>query len=78
MKKKVYTRSVSMMLSEKMFDQVKTIADNEEIGISDYIREAIREKLATFNQNNFQKGDLTNENKNITHISKFVDRARHL
>jgi len=57
MKKKVYTRPVSVMLSEEMFDQVKTIADNEDIGISDYIREAVREKLTTFNQDNFQKGD---------------------
>jgi len=55
MKKKVYTRPVSVVLSDEMFDQVKTIADNEEIGISDYVREAIREKLATFNQNNIQK-----------------------
>ncbi len=61
MKKKVYTRPVSVMLSEEMFNQVKTIADNEEIGISDYVREAIREKLATFNQNNFQKGEETND-----------------
>jgi len=55
MKKKIYTRPVSVMLSEEMFDQVKTIADNEEIGISDYIREAIWEKLVTHNQNQFQK-----------------------
>lgn len=47
MKKKVYTRPVSVVLSVEMFDQVKTIADNEEIGISDYIREAIQEKLAS-------------------------------
>ena len=57
MKKKVYTRPVSIVLSVEMFDQVKAIADNEEIGISDYIRVAIREKLATFNQNNIQKGE---------------------
>ncbi len=57
MKKKVYTRPVSVMLSEEMFDQVKTIADNEEIGISDYIREAIQEKLTTYNHNKFQKGE---------------------
>ncbi len=55
MKKKVYTRPVSVMLSEEMFDQVKTIADNEEIGISDYIREAIQEKLTTNNHNQFQQ-----------------------
>ncbi len=61
MKKKVYTRPVSVMLSEEMFDQIKTIADNEDIGISDYIREAIREKLAKCNQNNFQKGGTNHE-----------------
>lgn len=55
MKKKVYTRPVSVVLSEEMFDQVKTIADNEEIGISDYVREAVREKLATYNHNKFQE-----------------------
>ena len=57
MKKKIYTRPVSVMLSEEIFNQIKTIADNEEIGISDYIREAIRAKLATFNQNNIQEGE---------------------
>ena len=57
MKKKVYTRPVSVMLSEEMFDQVKTITDQASIGISDFVREAIREKLATFNQNNIQKGE---------------------
>lgn len=57
MKKKVYTRPVSVALSEDMFVQVKTIADNENIGISDYIREAIREKLTTHNHNKIQKGE---------------------
>ncbi len=61
MKKKVYTRPVSMVLSDEMFNQVKTITDNEDIGISDFVRKAIREKLATFNQNNIQKGDETND-----------------
>ena len=56
MKKKVYTRPVSVALSEDLFVQVKTIADNEEIGISDYIRDAIREKLTTHNHNQFQQG----------------------
>jgi len=55
MKKKIYTRPVSVVLSEDMFVQVKTIADNEEIGISDYIREAIREKLTTNNHNPLQQ-----------------------
>ena len=55
MKKKIYTRPVSVVLSEDMFVQVKTIADNEEIGISDFVREAIREKLTTCNQDNLQR-----------------------
>lgn len=46
MKKKIYTRPVSVMLSEEMFDEIKTITDMQGIGISDYIREAIQEKLA--------------------------------
>ncbi len=61
MKKKVYTRPVSMVLSEEMFDQVKTITDHVSIGISDFVREAIREKLTTFNQINIQKGEETND-----------------
>jgi len=42
MKKKIYTRPVSVTLSEEMFDRIKTITDKENIGISDYIREAIQ------------------------------------
>ncbi len=57
MKKRVFTRPVSVMLSVEMFDQIKAITDQVNIGFSDYIREAIREKLTTFNQNNFNKGD---------------------
>lgn len=47
MKKKVFTRPVSVTLTEEMFDQIRTITDHGEIGISDYIRDAIQEKLAT-------------------------------
>jgi Arc/MetJ-type ribon-helix-helix transcriptional regulator len=46
MKKKLFTRPVSVVLSEEMFDQIKTITDHGEISISDYIRFAIMEKLA--------------------------------
>ena len=45
MKKKVFTRPVSVVLSEEMFDEIKVIADTQDIAISDYIREAIQEKL---------------------------------
>jgi hypothetical protein len=33
------------MLSVEMFDQIKTITDQGNIGFSDYIREALQEKL---------------------------------
>lgn len=52
MKKKIYTRPVSVMLPEEMFDEIKTITDMQGIGISDYIREAIEEKMAK----NIKKG----------------------
>ncbi len=45
MKKKVFTRPVSVVLTNEMFDEIKVIADKQDIGISDYIREAIQEKL---------------------------------
>ncbi len=45
MKKKQYTRPVSILLTEEMFDQVETITNEKDIGISDYIREAIKDKL---------------------------------
>ena len=50
MKKKIYTRPVSVMLSVDMFDQIKAITDQGNIGFSDYIREALQEKLETFNK----------------------------
>ena len=46
MKKKLFTRPVSVVLTDEMFEQIKVIADTQDIAISDYIREAIREKLA--------------------------------
>ena len=46
MKKKVFTRPVSVVLSDEMFQQVSEITERREISASDYIREAIQEKLA--------------------------------
>lgn len=46
MKKKLFTRPVSVVLTDEMFSEIETIADTQDIGISDYIREAIQEKLA--------------------------------
>lgn len=46
MKKKVFTRPISVVLSVEMFDQIKTITDQVNIGFSDHIREALQEKLS--------------------------------
>lgn len=46
MKKKIYTRPVSVVLSQETFMQIQEITDHGEISISDYIRDAIQEKLA--------------------------------
>jgi metal-responsive CopG/Arc/MetJ family transcriptional regulator len=46
MKKKLFTRPVSVTLSDEMFEQIKAITDHGDIGLSEYIRDAIQEKLA--------------------------------
>jgi len=55
MKKKVFTHPVSVMLPEDMFDQIKALTDKSNIALSDYVREAIQEKLATRNNNKIQR-----------------------
>jgi hypothetical protein len=62
MKKKLYTRPVSVTLSEEMFDQIKTFTDSIDISISDYIRLAIKRSLDieqknTRHNNNHQEGE---------------------
>jgi metal-responsive CopG/Arc/MetJ family transcriptional regulator len=49
MKKKLFVRPVSVNLSEEVFKQIYDIAEKEEISLSDYIREAIQEKLERAN-----------------------------
>jgi metal-responsive CopG/Arc/MetJ family transcriptional regulator len=61
MKKKIYTRPVSVVLSQETFDQIQEITDREDIAISDYIRDAIQEKLNETKNNNNKKGDFKNE-----------------
>ena len=39
MKKKIYTRPVSVVLTEEIFNSIKKITDRGDTGISDYIRE---------------------------------------
>ena len=62
MKKKVFTRPVSIVLSIVMFDELKAITDQSNIAISDFIRNAIKRKLDEC-QNNKQK-QYKEENKN--------------
>ena len=45
MKKKIYTRPVCIMLSQEMYEQILEITEQREISVSDYIREALQEKL---------------------------------
>lgn len=47
MKKKILTRPVCVMLFQEMYRQLSEITDHQEISVSDYIRFAIQEKLAT-------------------------------
>lgn len=46
MKKKLYTRPVSIVIPEEMFEEIAKITEQLEISISDYIRKAIQEKMA--------------------------------
>jgi len=50
MKKKIYIRLVSVVLTDETFNSIKMITDQGNIGISDYIREAIQKKLANDNE----------------------------
>lgn len=58
MKKKLFTRPVSIVLPDEIFEQIKAITDDSEISISDYIRIAIMEKLAKKNNNANRRAEL--------------------
>jgi len=45
MKRRLYSRPVSVTLSDEMFKQIYEIAEKQEISMSEYIRVAIEEKL---------------------------------
>lgn len=45
MKKRIYSRPVSVTLSDEMFKQIYEIAEEKEVSMSEIIREAIQEKL---------------------------------
>jgi hypothetical protein len=50
MKKKIYTRSVCIMLSQEMFLKVSELTEQREISISDYIRVALEKALNNENK----------------------------
>jgi len=55
MKKRIYSRPVSVTLSEDMFQQIYEIAEKEEISMSEVIRDSIQEKLdRTNNKYNYK------------------------
>ncbi len=45
MKKKLFTRSVGVMFTEEMYLKIKEITDSRDIGVSDFIRDAVQQKL---------------------------------
>jgi metal-responsive CopG/Arc/MetJ family transcriptional regulator len=45
MKKKIFTRSVGVMFTEEMYLKIKEITDREDIGVSDFIRDAVQQIL---------------------------------
>jgi len=45
MKRKVFTRPVSVTLSEEAFKQIYEIAEKKETSMSEIIREAIQDRL---------------------------------
>ena len=45
MKKKIFTRSIGVMFTEEMYLKIKEITDREDIGVSDFIRQAVQQKL---------------------------------
>lgn len=55
MKKKVFTRPVSVVLPDDMFEQIKVVADRRDIGVSDYIREAIQQTLSKKRQHTLKR-----------------------
>jgi metal-responsive CopG/Arc/MetJ family transcriptional regulator len=52
LKKRIYSRPVSVTLSTDMFEQIHEIAEKEEVSMSEVIRGAIQEKLCKIEINN--------------------------
>ena len=70
MKKKLYIRPVSVVVSVEMYQQIAELTNQQEISVSDYIREAIQEKLTTESN---RTGGLNHEKKNSSHFGQFAN-----
>lgn len=57
MKKKLLTRPVCVMLSSEIYQRIKDITDQQEIGLSEYIREAIQQILKSNIKENGYDGE---------------------
>ena len=44
-RKRIYTRSTSVSLTEEMYDLIKDITDRQEMSISDFVRGAVLMRL---------------------------------
>ena len=51
MKKKRYTKAIGLLVSDEMFKRITSICDEEEIGISEFIREALNFRLEQLLEN---------------------------
>ena len=49
-KKKKYVRPINVGLDNRTFIQLKIITDKEEINISEFVRDSIKEKITKINQ----------------------------
>ena len=45
MKKKRYTKAIGLLVSNEMYGRIMEICDEQEIGISEFIREALNFRL---------------------------------
>jgi hypothetical protein len=59
MKKRVFTKMLSVAIAQSVFNQVKSITDEREIGISEWVRAVIDEELKKVEKSNVQ----TNQSK---------------
>lgn len=66
MKTAKYTKSLTVALRQEIYDRIKAITDNVGISMADWIREASEKSLLKTGE----KGDFTNETKNIANNQK--------